>query len=175
MPFDLSRAENIIKSRTILENDPEYVVTHYSETIYRIALMQVGHKEDAEDILQEIFLTYYRKKQSFNDEEHRKAWLIKVTLNCCKRTFSHRKKHQYVPIDSVVSPVNFEHEEDVVVYEAVMSLPESLKTVISLYYFEGLSAKEICSVLHIRESAVFMRLSRGRALLKQKLGGYCDL
>ena len=90
MPFDLSRAENI-KSRTILENDPEYVVTHYSETIYRIALMQVGHKEDAEDILQEVFLTYYRKKQSFNDEEHRKAWLIKVTLNCCKRTFSHRK------------------------------------------------------------------------------------
>ena len=111
----------------------------------------------------------------FNDENHRKAWLIRVTLICCKRMHAINKKHQYVLIDDIDVSVQFEYEDDKNVYQAVLSLPDNLKSVIYLYYFEELSAKEIGNILKIRESTVFMRLSRGRALLKERLGSDYDL
>lgn len=163
------------KSNVSINNEPEYVVHQYSDMIYGIALSHTCKKEDAEDILQETFLIYYRKGKSFADEDHRKAWLIKVALNCCKRVHTQRKKHEYTPIDLVDVPIQFEHKEDSNVYSAVLALPDSLKSVIYLYYFEDLSAKEIGEIVGIRESAVFMRLSRGRALLKEMLKGEYDL
>ena len=78
-----------------LNNDAEYVVKLYSDMIYGIALSHLCKKEDAEDIMQEVFLTYFRKNKVFNDENHRKAWLIRVTLICCKRMHAINKKHQY--------------------------------------------------------------------------------
>lgn len=174
MLFILSGADDI-KGKQPLENDAAHVVTQYSDMIYGIALTHTCCKEDAEDIMQEVFLTYYRKNKQFYDEGYRKAWLIKVTLNCCKRVYAQRKKHQYVDIDTVDVPVPFEHEEESAVYGAVLALPDSLKDVIYLYYFEELSAKEIGMALNIRESAVFMRLSRGRAILKEKLKGVWDV
>lgn len=164
-----------LSGNQLLNNDAEYVVKLYSDMIYGIALSHLCKKEDAEDILQEVFLTYYRKNKVFNDENHRKAWLIRVTLICCKRMHAINKKHQYVLIDDIDVSVQFEYEDDKNVYQAVLSLPDNLKSVIYLYYFEELSAKEIGNILKIRESTVFMRLSRGRALLKERLGSDYDL
>ena len=164
-----------LSGNQLLNNDAEYVVKLYSDMIYGIALSHLCKKEDAEDIMQEVFLTYFQKNKVFNDENHRKAWLIRVTLICCKRMHATNKKHQYVLIDDVDVSVQFEYEEDKYVYQAVLSLPDNLKSVIYLYYFEELSAKEIGTILKIRESAVFMRLSRGRALLKERLGSDYDL
>lgn len=164
-----------LSGNQLLNNDAEYVVKLYSDMIYGIALSHLCKKEDAEDIMQEVFLTYFQKNKVFNDENHRKAWLIRVTLICCKRMHAINKKHQYVLIDDVDVTVQFEYEEDKYVYQAVPSLPDNLKSVIYLYYFEELSAKEIGNILKIRESAVFMRLSRGRALLKERLGSDYDL
>lgn len=158
-----------------LNNEAEYVVPLYSDMIYRIALTHTCSREDAEDVLQEVFLTYYRKNKEFNEEEHRKSWLIRVTLNCCDRTLAKRKKQQYVPIDALEIPVRFEYDSDKTVYRAVLSLPEKLRRVVELFYFEELSAKEIGKVLNLRESAVFMRLSRARAELKEKLKGEFEL
>lgn len=164
-----------LSGNQLLNNDAEYVVKLYSDMIYGIALSHLCKKEDAEDIMQEVFLTYFQKNKVFNDENHRKAWLIRVTLICCKRMHAINKKHQYVLIDDADVAVQFEYEEDKYVYQAVPSLPDNLKSVIYLYYFEELSAKEIGNILKIRESAVFMRLSRGRALLKERLGSDYDL
>lgn len=164
-----------LSGNQLLNNDAEYVVKLYSNMIYGIALSHLCKKEDAEDIMQEVFLTYFRKNKVFNDENHRKAWLIRVTLICCKRMHAINKKHQYVLIDDIDVSVQFEYEDDKNVYQAVLSLPDNLKSVIYLYYFEELSAKEIGNILKIRESTVFMRLSRGRALLKERLGSDYDL
>ena len=161
--------------RAPLDNSAEYFVPLYSDMIYRIALSHTCRKEDAEDILQEVFLTYYRKNKVFGDEEHRRAWLIRVTLNCCSRVLSARRKHAAVPIDEINIPVRFEYEGESEVYRAILSLPEHFKTVIVLFYFEELSAKEIAKTLNVRETTVFMRLSRARALLKEKLKGVYEL
>ena len=175
MMLFMSFGADDLSGNQLLNNDAEYVVKLYSDMIYGIALSHLCKKEDAEDIMQEVFLTYYRKNKVFNDENHRKAWLIRVTLICCKRMHAINKKHQYVLIDDIDVSVQFEYEDDKNVYQAVLSLPDNLKSVIYLYYFEELSAKEIGNILKIRESTVFMRLSRGRALLKERLGSDYDL
>ena len=136
-----------LSGNQLLNNDAEYVVKLYSDMIYGIALSHLCKKEDAEDIMQEVFLTYYRKNKVFNDENHRKAWLIRVTLICCKRMHAINKKHQYVLIDDVDVAVQFEYEEDKYVYQAVLSLPDNLKSVIYLYYFEELIISQIVSVI----------------------------
>ena len=80
-----------------------------------------------------------------------------------------------MPIDEINIPVRFEYEGESEVYRAILSLPEHFKTVIVLFYFEELSAKEIAKALNVRQSTVFMRLSRARALLKEKLKGVYEL
>ena len=64
--------------------DAETVVKTYSDMIYRIAMRYVAKPEDAEDVYSEVFLNYFRRPREFESEEHRKAWLIKVTINCAK-------------------------------------------------------------------------------------------
>ena len=60
----------------------ESVVNKYADMVYRLAFAQVRSKSDADDIFQEVFLRYVRSKPVFENEEHRKAWLIRVTVNC---------------------------------------------------------------------------------------------
>lgn len=176
MLFELSdKDSNIEETKSKISYDNEYVVRRYSNMIYGIALSQLKNIQDAEDALQNTFFTYFKKNERFKNEEHRKAWLIRVALNCCKQIIVYNRKHYSISIDDVNISVQLKTEEDNLVYNAVISLPEKLKTVIYLYYFEELSAKRIAGILKISEANVFMRLSRGRAILKEKLKEGYDL
>lgn len=62
----------------------EFVVRTYADMIYKIAVRYVRDLTLAEDVFSETFLAYFRKERSFESEEHRKAWLIRVTINCAK-------------------------------------------------------------------------------------------
>ena len=141
-----------------LKYDEEYVVKLYSDMIYGISLSQLKNTHDAEDALQETFFTYFKKNERFKDEEHRKAWLIRVTLNCCKRIIAYNRKHFSISIDEVVVPCELETKEDNCVYNAVLSLREKYRTAIYLFYFEDLPAKEIARILKTSEANIFMRL-----------------
>jgi len=66
----------------------ESVIEEYSTMVYRLAVSQTGNRTDADDVFQEVFLRYIRRERSFESEEHRKAWLIRVTVNCCKNYFN---------------------------------------------------------------------------------------
>ena len=64
---------------------PEEVIRKYSATVYRIAFARTGTKADADDIYQEVFLRYIRKQPEFREEEHAKAWFIRVAINCANK------------------------------------------------------------------------------------------
>lgn len=139
--------------------------------VYRIALARVGNKWDAEDVFQEVFITYCQKKPEIRDEEHRKAWLIKTTMNLSKKVIAStwRKK---VTIDAEVKIANIyefesKHENDI--FAAMSQLADKYKMVLYLFYFEELSTKEIAKVIAVREGTVRMRLSRARDMMKEKL------
>ena len=149
----------------------EWVLEEYADMVYRLAIIHMKNKTDAEDVFQEVFLRFVKNSDKISTEEHLKAWLIKVTVNCCKKQFDsawnrHRASLEYDMEDS------YEMEEkDESVIEAVRKLPENYRTVIHLFYYEEYSVKEISTILGQSETAVKTRLSRARDMLRNHLKG----
>ncbi|MCM1496695.1 MAG: sigma-70 family RNA polymerase sigma factor [Bacteroides sp.] len=158
------------------EFDMEEAVRRYSDMVYRLALLNMKSRFDAEDVFQEVFLKLFRYKNSIQSEEHLKAWLIRVTINQCKSMTASGRKRQAASLDTmgdIAEPVK--KEEYTEVYELVQSLPLKYRQVIHLYYYEELSVKEIAEILNQKEGTVKTRLARARKLLNQKLeGGFSD-
>jgi len=150
----------------------EEIIEKYSNMVYRLALSRVKNKENAEDVYQEVFFRLSRNKPIFKDEDHKKAWLIRVTINCSKTLISSSWFKNTAPLEQ---EIKFETKERHDVYYAVMELPVKYRTIVHLFYYEGLKINEISRALHINESTVKTRLSRARQKLKELMeGGFED-
>lgn len=142
---------------------PEAVIRRWSETVYRLAYARTGSKADADDVYQEVFLRYVQKHPEFKDEDHLKAWLIRVTVNCAKSlTSSFWNKHTEGMNDSLI--FNSVHEYDL--YYELMRLKPREREVIHLYYYEDMPTAEISRCLGVSEAVVRARLSRARKALR---------
>lgn len=142
----------------------------YAEMLFRIALVHLGRREDAEEATQDTFIKLMEKAPEFKDAEHQKAWLIRVITNHCKTLLGRGWRKREVKLEGI-EPVMADSPEDMALLQLVMQLPVKYKTVIHLYYYEDYPVQEISKILQISESAVKMRLSRGRQLLKVELEG----
>ena len=165
-------------AETFVQNESiETVIQRYKATVYSVALSYVNNREDADDIFQEVFLIYFRTNPQFNDEEHRKAWLIRTTINCSKRVVDSTYRKRTVPMDEMEEEsFEFQTKEENAVYVALQALPEKYRTVLHLFYFEDMSIDMICKVLDLKSSTVKVQLMRGREMMKEKLKeeGYND-
>jgi len=150
----------------------EEMINKYSDMVYRLAFTRTGQKENSEDIFQEVFLRLSRKMPNFKSEEHEKAWLIRVTINCSKNLLnSGFFKHK----SELKEELTFQTEDRHEIYYAVSELPLKYRTIIYLYYYEGYKINEISNILKIKENTVKSQLSRAREKLKTKLeGGFED-
>jgi len=126
------------------------------------------NRYDADDVMQEVFLRYIRSGKEFADEEHRRAWLIRATINCSKTLLSSAWFRKTSPLEDTLTT---ELEEKSEVYYAVMDLPVKYRTVIHLYYYEDLSVSQISGLLKTKETTVKSQLHRARSLLKETLKG----
>ncbi|MEQ8200551.1 MAG: sigma-70 family RNA polymerase sigma factor [Syntrophomonadaceae bacterium] len=144
------------------------VINKYSELVYRLAYARVNSKSDADDIFQEVFIRYVRKNPEFASEEHRKAWLIKVTINCSKKLWSSAWFRKTTPLEDGVA---FEMQETSDLHNTMAGLPIKYRTVIHLFYYEDLSIEEISNILSIKPSTIRTQLTRARAMLKDVLKG----
>ena len=152
--------------------DTDKALGMYGDMVYRIALLRMNNTADAEDVFQEVFLRLVRYSQRIDSEEHLKHWLIRVTINCCKKQFDSAYRRYTVPLDGKEKqPFCAMPERDDSVWEAVRALSPNYRDVIHLFYYEQYSVREIAGVLKITESAVKTRLSRARDLLRDKLEG----
>ena len=143
------------------------VVERWGDMVYRLALARTASVPDAEDVFQEVFLRYFRHEEKFHNDEYRKAWLLRCTLNRCKSLLASPWRRRTVPLETAEEVgVEDDYRE---VYSAVLSLPEKYRAVIHLHYFEGLSVAEIAAALNSTEGTVKSQLSRGRALLRDML------
>ena len=148
------------------------VVDKYADMVYRIAFTHMKNKADADDIFQEVFLKLCKSAVAFETDEHIKAWLIKVTINTCRKSFSSSWNKKVVEL-----PEDLEYEDkhqDFEVVSAVQSLPEKYRTVIHLFYFEDMAVADIAKTLRSTASTVKSQLSRARNLLRNKLKGGVD-
>ena len=79
--------------------DVEEALHTYGDMVYRLALVQMKNRSEAEDVFQEVFLRLVRYKDRIDGQEHLKAWLIRVTVNCCRKQFDSAYRRRTVPID----------------------------------------------------------------------------
>ena len=152
------------------------VVRYYSPMVYRIALTKTQSSHDADDIFQDVFLKLVMNTKPFDSEEHRKAWLIRVTINCCNSHFTAPWRKNIDSLDdAIISQIPDESTEECDLgngpdlYAEVLKLPQNMREVILLYYYEEMSIREISQVLQTSEVNIKKRLSRARQKLKLEL------
>ena len=148
----------------------ETVVRTYADMVYKIAYRYVADPTDVDDVFSETFLTYFKKERVFHDEEHRKAWLIRVTINCAKDLL--RGKSSWEELNETIvgeESSALGSEEQLDLYTALRQLRLEYREVICLHYLEGLSVQDISAVLGRNENTVKTHLARGRERLRKFL------
>lgn len=142
----------------------EKIVDKYSDIMFRCAYTYCNNRQDAEDVVQEVFCKYLSKRPRFSNEEHEKAWLLRVTINTSKnytRSFWRRK------VDLVEQDIISLTEEKQDIWNLVRELPEKYRIVIELHYIEGYSIKDIARLLNKNESTIGTRFERAKKKLKE--------
>ena len=122
----------------------------YGNAVFRAAYAYLHNRSDAEDVMQDTFLQYFSTKPTFESEQHEKAWLLRT--------------------EAIDESCPCPEDEDLsLVWDAVRELPPSYREPIHLFYHEGCSTEEIASILQTRPSTIRSRLTRARAMLRDRL------
>lgn len=157
-------------------NNAGYLVDRFLNDIVRLALVYVKNTDDAQDVAQQVFVTYLQKLPVFNDESHAKNWLFRVTVNISKNHMrKHRAEISFEELEGVLSTDDAEYldctEQDTEVFRAVFSLKRIYREVVHLHYYENYSVAEISKILGIPIPSVRTRLVRARSMLEEILKG----
>ena len=143
------------------------IVEEYSDMLLRLACTRLDSTQDAEDAVQEVFLSLLTSKPVFRDAGHEKAGLIRATLHRAS-DIRRRTEKRNVPLETMEnSPAR--EEEGGGLLAAVRALPQKYSSVIHLHYYEGYSIQEISKLLGLPAPTVGTRLARGRERLRQML------
>lgn len=142
---------------------------NYTDTVYRVAVHNCPSRTDAEDLTQEVFLKLLQSHKLFRDEEHLKAWLIRVTINLSRNLARDRKRETLAA--EIETPQTPQYST---VLDAVKALPENQRNAIYLHYYEGYTAEEIGKILDAKQNTVLSWLRRGRDTLHDTIGGFDD-
>lgn len=146
-------------------------VETYADMVRRICFVHLKSEHDTEDVFQNVFLKYMLHKGVFENSEHEKAWLTRVTINACTDWLRSLSRRRWIPLETVVEESSMPDESAREVLEAVLQLPDRYRQVVYLFYYEGYSAVEIAGILGKKENTVYTWLSRAKGILREKLGG----
>ena len=147
----------------------QQLIERYQNSLYAAAFNTCQNQMDAEDVVQETFVQYYTSRKEFESEQHIRAWLLRVVINKARninRTFWKKIK---CSLEDYIETLTFPNSQSRDLFEEVMKLPDKYRIVIHLFYYEDYSVREIADILKLSESNVKVRLSRGRALLRDSL------
>lgn len=141
-------------------------INEYGDMVTRICMMNLRNSEDAKDCFQEVFIKLYHYQQDFKDDEHLKAWLIRVSINTCKDYQRKFYKHMIDIEDLIIT----DQQVELKLLPILLTLKPKYKNILYLHYYEGYKINEISMILNINENTIKSRLNRGRKILKSKLG-----
>ena len=138
----------------------------YSQMLYKISVLMLCNEQDANDAVQDTFTNLLSADKCFENEEHEKAWLIRVNINICKNMLRFRRMHPTATYEELSS--HSHSTEDIGLMNALLGLKNKDKESLILFYIEGYSCKEISEFFGISEGAVKKRLERARRRLRDK-------
>ena len=151
--------------------DAEYIriVHKYLDTVYRVALSSCKNPHDAENIVQSTFLKLLENSKEFQDEDHIRKWLIRVTINEANSLWRSCWRKKVISLEEILQEPEFSMPEQSELFWAVQKLSPKYREVTYLYYYEEYSIKEIAELLQTSETAIQTRLMRAREKLRQEL------
>lgn len=168
------------------------LVTRYTEKVHNLAMRISRNESDAEEILQDVFLTVYKKIQTFEEKSAFSSWLYRITANTSFMKLRARKKHTAASLDDMdynangdyflsgrsdacdLNYMSTRHELRRELQSAIKRLPDEYKTIFVLRDVDGLSNQEVGEVLNLSVPAVKSRLHRSRLMLRRKLQRFYD-
>lgn len=170
------------------------IVKLYQRKIYSLGFNLTRNQMDAQDIMQDVLLTIFKKIDTFQGKSAFSSWVYRITLNASYMKLRSRKKEQHISIEETLPPFNgagyqkekirdwsentesslFVNETRVVIEKAVEQLPEKEKVVFLLRDVDGLSTEKVSEILDLSVPAVKSRLHRARLFLRKKLSNYFD-
>lgn len=145
------------------DNCAETVIRRYADMVYHLAFARTGTPQDADDIFQEVFLRYVKNNKPFQSEEHLKAWLIRVTVNCANKLWGSSWQRKTRPLDETLA---VEMADSIDLHKELQQLPPKYREVIHLFYYENMTLEEISTALNRKNATVRTQLTRARAMLR---------
>ncbi len=143
-------------------------VNKYRDSLYIMALAILENETDAEDAVGNAILKAYENIEQIRAFHKFKSWMLTITKN---EALKIKKKRLYLPGDEAVEtlsePVVAHYDE---LWDVIQQLKEEYRLVVVLFYYEGLSYKDIADVLDIAVGTVKSRLNRGKAEIRKALG-----
>ena len=149
--------------------ETEILMEKYKDHLFAVAFNICKNAADADDVVQDTFLQYHITDKQFENEQHIRAWLIRITINKAKNINMSFWRRAGIPLEDYMETLTFETPEAEDLFEEVMKLPEKYRIVIHLFYYEDYSIREIAQIINATESNVKVRLTRGRRLLRKVL------
>lgn len=146
----------------------------YARAMFNTALRITGRSEEAEDVLQEAFISAFRNLTDYREEASFGSWLKRIVINKSINALK-KRKHELLPEDEEFDIPEVEEEHYLPeltiqrVQAAIMQLPDGYRSVVSLYLLEGYDHQEIASILGITESTSKSQLNRAKNKLRQLL------
>lgn len=144
----------------------------YASIVFRTAYNFLLNKDDAEDIVQEVFIKYFISNKTFNDDNHEKAWILTVTANLSKNVLR-SKSRQNLELDDTIKIVDHKFDKAITNHldleEAMIRLTANQRLVIYLFYYEQIPIKNIAKIMKSNENTVKSHLLRAKSKMKTYL------
>ena len=164
------------ETKQLNPKEVEQIYQHYSDMVFRVALIYMKNQDDAYDIVHNVFEKMLQKRLHFKDDEHMKAWLIRVTINMCKNLLKSACRNRQVSLEEQQEKGcdyaycdGDEKEQKEEILQAILNIKPVFREVIYLYYYEGYNTKEIGKIVGTNASTIRSRLAKAREILAQIL------
>ena len=148
----------------------ERLANTYADAILRLSYAYLKNTQDAQDVCQTVFVRLLTEPREFESGEHERAYILRMAANACKDSLKSPWRRRTCDLEACAQ-VPAPETSDGSVLAAVNQLPAHYRSVIYLFYYEGYQASEIGEILGVPTATIHTRLARGRARLRELLGG----
>jgi RNA polymerase sigma-70 factor, ECF subfamily len=189
---ELTDVELVEKFRTGSIESFEEIVSRYETKVFQLALRFTRNQQDAEEVMQDVFTTIYKKIDGFQGKSAFSSWLYRIVVNAAFMKLRKRKQNNTVSIEDLAPAARqmclerenmfLERSDSIassremrdILQAAINRLPKQYRAVFVLRDVDGLSNQEVGEILKLSIPAVKSRLHRSRLMLRKKLQRYYD-
>lgn len=174
MLFTSLGANDEVAANALTPEELEQLIARNADAVYKLAFARLGNRADADDVFQQVFLRYLKKRPVFANATHERAWFLRVCSNCTKSWWNSAfRRHTAALTEDTAAAAEQPPDWELVKY--LKKLPKAHRTVLHLFYYEDMSTADIAKLLGKKESTVRMQLTRARRQLKDIMKGAKDI